>query len=111
MRSLRVGGAPLPLTAALAVIASLICLRTGLAQITPGTTLNAFTATPTNVAGSRGVYTITGGMQRGNNLFHSFADFNVPTSGQANFYGPASTANVLTRVTGGSPSTIDGVIS
>ena len=56
-------------------------------------------------------YTITGGAQRGNNLFHSFSDFNVPSFGQATFDGPASIQNVLSRVTGTNLSMIDGTIS
>jgi filamentous hemagglutinin family protein len=56
-------------------------------------------------------YTISGGTTRGNNLFHSFGQFNVPSFGSAVFDGPASTANVLSRVTGGVPSSIDGLIS
>lgn len=56
-------------------------------------------------------YTISGGTNRGNNLFHSFGQFSVPSFGSAVFDGPASTANVLSRVTGGQLSSIDGLIS
>ena len=56
-------------------------------------------------------YSIDGGTVRGTNLFHSFGLFNVPTGGSATFLGPSSIANILSRVTGGQQSTIDGLIS
>ncbi|HYH23575.1 MAG TPA: filamentous hemagglutinin N-terminal domain-containing protein [Azospirillum sp.] len=51
------------------------------------------------------------GTVKGGNLFHSFAAFGVPTGGSATFTGPAGLTNVLARVTGGSPSAIDGRIA
>jgi filamentous hemagglutinin family protein len=48
------------------------------------------------------------GQIRGGNLFHSFGAFNVPTGGSATFTGPTGTTNILSRVTGGQPSMIDG---
>ncbi|HIE03024.1 MAG TPA: filamentous hemagglutinin N-terminal domain-containing protein [Thiotrichaceae bacterium] len=51
------------------------------------------------------------GSQRGQNLFHSFQDFNVNTGESAQFTGPASINNVFSRVTGGRDSFIDGKIS
>jgi filamentous hemagglutinin family protein len=50
------------------------------------------------------------GQLRGSNLFHSFGQFNVPTGGSATFTGPTTIANILSRVTGGQPSAIDGVL-
>ena len=46
----------------------------------------------------------------GNNLFHSFSQFNVNSGESATFTGPAHITNVFTRVTGGSPSNINGVL-
>ncbi len=46
----------------------------------------------------------------GANLFHSFHDFNVGANQSAVFSGPNAISNILSRVTGGSPSTIDGMI-
>jgi len=60
---------------------------------------------------SGNAYTITGGAIRGNNLFHSFDLFSVPSSGSATFNGPSAIANILSRVTGGQPSTIEGIIN
>ncbi len=46
----------------------------------------------------------------GSNLFHSFSEFNVNTGQSATFSGPASITNIISRVTGASPSIIDGVL-
>src|SRR2546423_24022 len=50
------------------------------------------------------------GQIRGSNLFHSFGQLNVPTGGSATFTGPATIANILSRVTGGQRSEIDGTL-
>lgn len=47
----------------------------------------------------------------GSNLFHSFSTFNLSKGDIATFSGPNSINNVISRVTGGSASTIDGKIS
>jgi filamentous hemagglutinin family protein len=50
------------------------------------------------------------GQLRGSNLFHSFGQFNVHTRERATFTGPNTIANILSRVTGGQPSSIDGLL-
>ena len=53
------------------------------------------------------------GAQRNGNLFHSFSSFDLDAGETAVFQPPGSgpqVANVIARVTGGSPSTIDGTI-
>jgi filamentous haemagglutinin family N-terminal domain len=50
------------------------------------------------------------GRQIGSNLFHSFGLFNVNTGESATFTGPPVIDNILSRVTGGSPSFIDGLL-
>ncbi|MBF0368719.1 MAG: filamentous hemagglutinin N-terminal domain-containing protein [Magnetococcales bacterium] len=63
----------------------------------------------TPVAGN---YAITSDMgeQAGGNLFHSFSDFNLETNESATFSGPDSVTNIISRVTGGNDSWIDGEI-
>ena len=46
----------------------------------------------------------------GNNLFHSFSEFNVNTGQTATFTGSNNLQNVISRVTGGNVSNIDGTI-
>jgi filamentous hemagglutinin family protein len=50
------------------------------------------------------------GKQVGSNLFHSFGQFGLATGESATFSGPATISNVIGRVTGGNPSSIDGKV-
>jgi len=50
------------------------------------------------------------GEQKGSNLFHSFSRFDVGTGEVASFTGPDGVEHVISRVTGGSSSEIDGTI-
>ncbi len=50
------------------------------------------------------------GQQQGGNLFHSFQDFNLQSHETATFSGPDTVHNIISRVTGGTPSNIDGLI-
>jgi filamentous hemagglutinin family protein len=51
------------------------------------------------------------GKVEGNNLFHSFDTFDLVQGESATFSGPANIRNILARVTGGSPTFIDGTIN
>ena len=54
---------------------------------------------------------IEGGAERGQNLFHSFQEFNVNEGRGAYFVVPHDTIqNILTRVTGNNPSSINGIL-
>jgi filamentous hemagglutinin family protein len=50
------------------------------------------------------------GQQEGANLFHSFQEFNLQNHETATFSGPDTVNNIISRVTGGNPSSINGVI-
>ena len=53
---------------------------------------------------------IEGGAIRGDNLFHSFSEFNVNDGQQVYFVNPDSILNIFTRVTGVNPSDIFGTL-
>lgn len=73
----------------------------------------AFDGTTNTIVNPNGNnFTILNGIQKGNNLFHSFSNFSVPTGGSATF-DLTNTPNITTifsRVTGGNVSNIDGLI-
>lgn len=75
-----------------------------LAQVTPDDTLD------TQVNSNGDVSEITGGQTRGGNLFHSFQDFSVQSGTEAFFNNANDISNILSRVTGGNISQIDGLI-
>jgi filamentous hemagglutinin family protein len=50
------------------------------------------------------------GTRRGDNLFHSFERFSLDAGERATFSGPEEIRNVISRVTGGERSDIDGTI-
>ncbi len=50
------------------------------------------------------------GTTSGANLFHSFKTFNINSGESATFTGPNTILNVITRVTGGEVSTINGLL-
>ena len=67
-------------------------------------------ATNTLVTPSGQVFNVTGGATAGTNLFHSFSQFGLTQGQTANFQTSAGITNVLSRVTGGSASVINGRI-
>jgi filamentous hemagglutinin family protein len=74
-------------------------------QVTSDGTVSTTVTTPDNRN-----FNINDGIRRGENLFHSFREFSVPTGGSANFNNAVDVQNIIGRVTGGSISNIDGLI-
>lgn len=81
-----------------------------LGQITPDATLGAESSVVTPQAPGSRVDVISGGATRGANLFHSFEQFSVLTGRTAFFSNAASIQNIISRVSGGSISNIDGLL-
>jgi filamentous hemagglutinin family protein len=97
-------------------ILTLICLYSFPAQAQTYTPSNrtpvADTTLGTTVLGSsNNNFNITGGLTKGQTIFHSFTDFSVPTNGQANFTNPVGNRDIITRVTGNSFSDINGIVN
>jgi filamentous hemagglutinin family protein len=65
----------------------------------------------TQVSGTNNNFTITGGVNLGQNLLHSFTDFSVPTGGGATFDNSLGKQSIITRVTGRDFSDIDGLVN
>jgi filamentous hemagglutinin family protein len=75
------------------------------AQVTPDQTLR------TQVINNGLNSFIIGGTTVGSsNLFHSFESFNIPNAGVAAFINEPNITNIFARVTGGTPSDIQGLI-
>lgn len=89
-----------------ALLSGLVSGHVAVAQIIPDTTL------PINSSVAPGCTqcVIDGGTVQGDNLFHSFREFSVPTGGAAWFNNAPHIQNILTRVTGPSVSSIDGLL-
>jgi filamentous hemagglutinin family protein len=81
-------------------------MQAAIAQVTSDATTN----TIVNQSGNN--FTIINGIEKGQNLFHSFSNFSVPTGGSA-LFNLTNTPNITTifsRVTGENISHIDGLI-
>ena len=89
------------------VTVSIIISTTSIeAQIVPDASLS----NPSTVSSQDNMMIIEGGTQQGNNLFHSFEQFSVPSGLEVLFNNPQVIQNIFTRVTGANLSLIDGLI-
>ncbi len=66
--------------------------------------------TNTTVNTNNNNFNILNGIQKGNNLFHSFKEFSIPKGSSATFDNSIDVVNIINRVTGGNISNIDGLI-
>ena len=76
----------------------------GLSQVTSDGTTN------TTIKLNGNNFDILNGIQKGNNLFHSFQEFSIPRGSSATFNNSTDVVNIINRVTGGNISNIDGLI-
>jgi filamentous hemagglutinin family protein len=84
---------------------NLVGIPSAIAQISPDGTLS------TTVSSDGQNFVINNGDRVGNNLFHSFRDFSIPTGGSATFSNAIDIQNIFGRVTGGNISNIDGLLA
>jgi len=89
-------------------VAIALCLLPTIARAQPITT-DGTTNTQINLDDS--TFVIEQGTRVGENLFHSFSEFSLLDGNEAFFDNATDVTNILTRVTGGNVSQIDGLIS
>ncbi|BAZ17984.1 filamentous hemagglutinin outer membrane protein [Calothrix sp. NIES-4071] len=83
----------------------LVWINPAKAQIIPDGSVGTI-VTPNGISSDR----IDGGALSGNNLFHSFSEFNI-NSGRGVYFNPTlDVTNIFTRVTGANPSNINGTL-
>lgn len=86
------------------ILLSLLGTTPAQGQIVPDNSVNS------RVTPQGNIFLIEDGSVKGNNLFHSFQTFSVPTGGTAYFKNAANIQNIFSRVTGKSISSIDGIL-
>jgi filamentous hemagglutinin family protein len=93
-------------------IGGALWINSAVAQVTPDGTLGAESSIVIPNVEINGVNSdrIDGGATRGSNLFHSFEEFNIDSDRGAYFSNPSGIENIITRVTGGSASNINGTL-
>jgi len=84
------------------------CLSAG--SVRAQSIVPAADGTGTLIQQNGNIYQIEGGTQAGANLFHSFQQLGLQPHEIAEFLSQAGIENILGRVTGGSPSLIEGLL-
>ncbi|MEM7581024.1 MAG: filamentous hemagglutinin N-terminal domain-containing protein, partial [Cyanobacteria bacterium P01_A01_bin.80] len=85
-----------------------VLISFGNSPVTAQVNSDGTTNTTVNLNGNN--FNILNGIQKGNNLFHSFKEFSIPTGSSVNFNNSTDVVNIINRVTGGKISNIDGLI-
>ena len=85
------------------------CARTARAGV--ATDGSVGTAPATTLSGPNFDIAASLGEQHNSNLFHSFSVFDIASGETATFSGPATVNNIISRVTSGNASNIDGTVS
>ncbi|MDJ0619958.1 MAG: filamentous hemagglutinin N-terminal domain-containing protein [Calothrix sp. MO_192.B10] len=88
----------------------LLVSQSAIAQNTPSITSDNSLNTNVLTSPDGKQFRIDNGTVSGNNLFHSFDKFSVPTKGSVLFNNATNIQNIFGRVTGGNVSIIDGAI-
>jgi filamentous hemagglutinin family protein len=89
-------------------LALVLVFRAGIGDLVVAQ-VSADSSVGTAVTTNGATYEITGGTTVGDtNLFHSFSSFSVPNGGSAEFLNAPTITNILVRVTGNTPSDIQG---
>jgi filamentous hemagglutinin family protein len=86
--------------------------ESAIAQIQPDRTLGTESSVVAPNVLIRGIISdrIEGGAVRGDNLFHSFQEFNIGEVRGAYFANPTNITNIFSRVTGSNPSNLMGTL-
>jgi len=92
------------------LLAMVGCWLIGTSSIQAETIAPAADGTGTQVSPLGDRLDIQGGTQVGNNLFHSFQQFGLTQTQIANFLSRPTIQNILSRIIGGEPSIINGLI-
>lgn len=87
------------------LVTVVVSWQPGYAQVTS----DGLTQTRVSISGNN-MFDVTGGTKAGQNLFHSFQEFSVPSEGAVVFRDLSDVTNIFNRVTGDSVSSIDGLI-
>ena len=92
-------------------VSSLLAGSVTLAQLVPDNTLGEESSViAPGLVNGLPVDLVEGGAARGANLFHSFESFNIDAGQRLYFANPAGITDILSRVTGGSVSNINGLL-
>ncbi|PSN19236.1 hypothetical protein C7271_08375, partial [filamentous cyanobacterium CCP5] len=102
--------APLVSVGCIAILGMLSNRGEAQAQVIPDATLSAESSNVNTVTTDGTLHTISGGALRGGNLFHSFEQFSIPAGDTAVFANPDFVVNIISRVTGGNLSDLQGTI-